>query len=126
MATSSREQVLSTAIARQGVTSSGYLVIRESGAGEGQLGMFTKEKIDAGEEILRIDEPLFCMAGKSLGSCDNCFLSEKSAIDGYGGFRGTNSADGEFSLQLCNGCKEVKYCSRVCKILHSSHFIYFF
>lgn len=115
--TSSTRIVLLDTYGRAGVTTTRSLVIKPSNAGG--LGIFTTEKIFAGEEIFRIDNPQFYFSfqeeeeeeSKNV-TCDFCLHSILSAVDKDGHIWTEACLHPE--MKRCRGCYQVAYCSKVC------------
>ena len=80
------------------------------GAGSG---VFTSTDLAAGEEIFRVPGPLVSCTGNATTEfiCDFCFYYEKSKVDPSGRFLTDN--DQSRTVSVCNGCKLVRYCTKV-------------
>ena len=67
-------------------------------------GLFTLKAIDAGEEVLRVERPLVAVLnqGQLIAACEWCFIWVPEG-------KGTPTT----KLRVCQGCRIVKYCSKV-------------
>lgn len=77
-------------------------------------GLFAKQSIDAGEEIVVESYPLIGVLDRSRleDTCANCFRSATaSGSQNQGVSRGDGIEVAE--VNACTGCKKVKYCSKV-------------
>lgn len=69
-------------------------------------GLFTSKAFDAGQLVFNSEHPLVCIPDNEhlTVTCYNCFYlllpADRSETD-------------QKTLKSCNGCKVVKYCSRV-------------
>ena len=80
------------------------------GAGSG---VFASTDLIAGEEIFRVPDPLVSCTENAATEfiCDFCFYFEKSKVDPSGRFLTDN--DQSPMVTVCNGCKLVRYCTKV-------------
>lgn len=74
-------------------------------------GLFASKAIEPGTEILRIDRPLVSVLDSPhlKDACSDCYVwVPKGGMGQFGKERGT-----EARLRACQGCKIVRYCSKV-------------
>lgn len=91
-----------------------HLAIR-SVAGTGS-GLFTNLAIQPGSEILNVDRPLVSVlnSGHLKTACTNCFLwMPDNGVDGNAVVQTETGIADEKKLKACQGCKIVRYCSKV-------------
>ena len=67
-------------------------------------GLFTIKAIDAGEEVLRVERPLVAVLnqGQLVRVCEWCFIWVPEG-----------EAKAKTKLRACQGCRIVRYCSKV-------------
>lgn len=70
-------------------------------------GLFTSKSVPAGELVFAIERPLVRIPDNEhlAKACYNCFYLEPP--------EGRSELETR-TLKICNGCKVVKYCSKVC------------
>lgn len=85
-------------------------------------GLSTKATVAAGKEILEIERPLAAALNTShlRDTCDNCYIWVPSSSQGRGSL--SSSSGVEVKLKDCLGCKVVRYCSRVRRVLNMRNF----
>jgi hypothetical protein len=86
--------------------------INEPPSIDGGLGLVAIENIAAAEDVFSMKQMLVVADDNhSKTTCDNCFLWIGSEIGANGRFRAAGDAD--VFMRKCNGCKVVRYCSKV-------------
>jgi hypothetical protein len=80
----------------------------------GGHGHFAYKDFQAGDVILRINEPLVSVPDTQRLSetCSNCFLWEPGSLD--------TISQKEVKMKACTGCKVVRYCGKVGQVIHAA------
>ena len=78
-------------------------------------GLFASEAVGPGKEVFRIERPLVPVLNQNnlTTACANCFLwVPENDEDAVGGGNGGEEPKKQ-KLRACQGCKIVRYCSKV-------------